>query len=349
MRAGPEPDPAPGRSPADRRPRSAGPTRRPPQQPRRSRPRSPAAPPRLPLARHQRPFGPPSAEAASLPLWGPAGLPVPARPARRWSDSTAARERGEAPPARPDVRRGAGIDAEDAGPADEALAAAATAGDGAAFELLLRRYGARVLACLERLLGDHHRALDASQEVWIKVHRALPAFDAQRRFRPWLFAIAMNHARDRLRERPRREETLGESHAEEFPAQLPAPGAALLERAAIAAALARVPEPFRSALLLVDVAGQDYPEAAEALGLPVGTVKSRVHRARLCFRAAYSELEAPRSGPPAEPGKSAAGPAPALERRPAGKRAAAAAQGAGATQVVPGGPAAGRSPQARDR
>jgi RNA polymerase sigma-70 factor (ECF subfamily) len=201
------------------------------------------------------------------------------------------------------------------GPRDELLAARAAAGEIAAFEALLRRYGARVLACLERLLGEHHRALDASQEVWLKVHRALPAFDATRRFRPWLFAIAMNHARDRLRERPRREETLAERHSEELPAELPGPGAALLERSAIAAALARIAEPFRTALLLVDVAGNDYPEAAEALGLPVGTVKSRVHRARLCFRAAYAELEAqqacsqaPSAAPPEPPGSDSAPP-----------------------------------------
>jgi RNA polymerase sigma-70 factor (ECF subfamily) len=171
---------------------------------------------------------------------------------------------------------------------DELLAAAAAGGDGGAFEQLLLRYGPRVLAALERMLGDHHRALDASQEVWIKVHRALPRFETERRFRPWLFAIVMNHGRDRLRERPRREEALVEAHGEIGSGE-PPPGAAVLERSAIARALALVPEPFRSALVLVDVLGTDYPEAAKALGLPVGTVKSRVHRARLCFRANYGD------------------------------------------------------------
>jgi RNA polymerase sigma-70 factor, ECF subfamily len=176
-----------------------------------------------------------------------------------------------------------------AGEDDERLAAAAARGDSGAFEQLLQRYGGRVLACLERMLGEHHRALDASQEVWLKVHRALPRFETERRFRPWLFAIVLNHGRDRLRERPRREEALVEAH-EDLGSSDPSPGAALIERSAIARALAQVPEPFRSALVMVDVLGSDYPEAAQALGLPVGTVKSRVHRARLCFRANYGEL-----------------------------------------------------------
>jgi RNA polymerase sigma-70 factor (ECF subfamily) len=234
------------------------------------------------------------------------GSPAPGRsrprPSPQAGPAAARRPTAQAPaelPREPERASGDDQPIEADGPRDELLAARAAVGEGAAFEALLRRYGARVLACLERLLGDHHRALDASQEVWLKVHRALPAFDATRRFRPWLFAIAMNHARDRLRERPRREETLGEQHSEELRAELPGPGAALLERSAIAAALARIAEPFRTALLLVDVAGNDYPEAAEALGLPVGTVKSRVHRARLCFRAAYAELEAQQAAPQA--------------------------------------------------
>ena len=89
-------------------------------------------------------------------------------------------------------------------PTDEALVAEAATGDTSAFALLVGRYAAPVLAVVERACGDHHLARDLTQEIWIKVHRGLAGFHADRRFRPWLFAIALNHARDALRKAGRR-------------------------------------------------------------------------------------------------------------------------------------------------
>lgn len=178
-------------------------------------------------------------------------------------------------------------------PTDEELAARAQDGDLDAFEALVVRHGGGVIAALERLLGDHHQACDAAQDAWIKVHRALGRYRRGASFRPWLFAIALNQGRDALRSRRRRP---GGSAA---PLELlPAHGASdpdqsSPERSAIAAALAAIDGAFREAVVLVDVVGLGYAEAAAALGCAEGTVKSRVHRGRVAFRDAYERLTEP--------------------------------------------------------
>jgi len=181
-------------------------------------------------------------------------------------------------------------------PSDETLAGRAADGDLAAFEQLVVRWGGLVAAALERLVGDHHVALDAAQEVWVKVHRALPRFDRRAKLRPWLFAIALNHGRDVLRRRARRPD-LGAAREELDGEVLRAPAAAdhdrrVLERGAIASTLALLDERFREALVMVDALGLGYDEAALALELSVGTLKSRVHRGRVAFRELWLASEA---------------------------------------------------------
>jgi RNA polymerase sigma-70 factor (ECF subfamily) len=179
--------------------------------------------------------------------------------------------------------------------ADEEHALRAAAGAVDSFEVLVERYGARLLAVLERQIGEHHVALDLAQEVWIKVFRTLDRFRAGSAFRPWLFTIALNHLRDAHRRAGRSRVVSMEDHRHD--AALAAaedpradPRAERDERAAIAQAMGRVAEPFRTALGLVDVGGLTYEEAAQTLECAVGTVKSRVHRGRLLLRDHYLKL-----------------------------------------------------------
>ena len=174
------------------------------------------------------------------------------------------------------------------GEADEQLAQAAAEGSRDAFARLVDRYGGAVLRLSEARLGDPHHALDLSQDIWVRVFRGLSGFRPGARFRPWLFAIALNAARDERRRR--RPEALEPTNAE-----LPsAAGPSESELAvAVERALAAVPEPYKSALALVDREGLDYAEAAEALDCAAGTVKSRVHRGRRIFREHWKQAREP--------------------------------------------------------
>jgi RNA polymerase sigma-70 factor, ECF subfamily len=143
-----------------------------------------------------------------------------------------------------------------------------------------------VVGLLERRLGDHDTALDLAQETWVRVFRALPRYDAERSFRSWLFAIALNAARDEHRRRRR--------SPVEFVDVPVATTDADSERSdhtqAVERALLGVAEPYRSALLLVDVEGLGYEEAAHSAGCAVGTMKSRVARGREAFRQTWSRV-----------------------------------------------------------
>jgi RNA polymerase sigma-70 factor (ECF subfamily) len=189
------------------------------------------------------------------------------------------------------------------GGSDEELAGRAAGGEREAFEVLLRRYAPAVVAVVEAQVGDHHLALDLAQEVWLKVYRGLAGFETERRFRPWLFSIALNCARDSHRRETRTrvvylDEYRDPPHA--HPSSDPSGRAE--ERAVIASALARVVEPYRTAVQLVDVLGLSYEEAALSLRCSLGTVKSRVNRGRLAFRDHYARLEGERDAAAFRPG-----------------------------------------------
>ncbi len=174
---------------------------------------------------------------------------------------------------------------------DEDLALAAGAGARDAFEALVTRYGAVLLAVVEKQVDDHHLAHDLAQEIWIKAFRALPRWQPDGSFRSWLFSVALNHVRDERRKRSRSRVI----YLDEFRAPPAAPTSVdprgrAEEHAAIASALLRVPEPFRTAVHLVDVVGLSYDEAARTLACAIGTVKSRVNRGRLSFRDEYQQV-----------------------------------------------------------
>jgi RNA polymerase sigma-70 factor (ECF subfamily) len=174
------------------------------------------------------------------------------------------------------------------------------AGDADAFATLVRRHQAHVYTLCLRLLGDREDAADAAQEALVIVARKLDTFRGDSRFTTWLHRVTMNVCYDQLRAARRRpvvrrldpdlpEPDLGppiQDHADEVAGTRDA-----------AAALAAVPEDFRVALVLADVQDLPYEEIAKVLDVPVGTVKSRVHRGRLALaRAMGLGLQEPNTG-----------------------------------------------------
>ena len=171
---------------------------------------------------------------------------------------------------------------------DETLATQATNGSRAAFEELVFRFGGAVVSLLERRLRDHHLALDLAQEAWVRVFHSLSRFDSSRSFRPWLFSIVLNAARDEGRRRERSRVVSIDDYRDSLSAKSSVDE--VDERALIEDSLDRVEEPFRTAVLLVDVEGLSYEEAAESLQVAIGTIKSRVNRGRLAFRDHWVRL-----------------------------------------------------------
>lgn len=173
---------------------------------------------------------------------------------------------------------------------DERLVALACGGHGAAFDMLVKRYEARLYNYLRRMCGNAADAEDVFQETFLRVYKNLNAFQQDRLFRPWLYQIATNASRDFGRSRRRRlarflsgrQNEEGRDYLEE--AASPAPGpreyANAEETAArLAAAVSRLPEGQRAVFLMARYHEMPYDEIADALNIPVGTVKSRMNTA----------------------------------------------------------------------
>jgi RNA polymerase sigma-70 factor (ECF subfamily) len=156
---------------------------------------------------------------------------------------------------------------------DPATIRAAVAGDLAAFEQIVLACQGPVGRYLRRFVGDPALAEDLTQETFIRIYRRLDTYRFGSRFTTWTFQIARNAAIDALRSRERRDR-LVDAVAPPRPASEPGLGAE------IEAALATLSPKLREAVLLVEVAGFTYRDAAEVLGIPTGTAKSRVFQAR---------------------------------------------------------------------
>lgn len=163
-------------------------------------------------------------------------------------------------------------------PADEALVARAVAGDRAALDALLRRHYDRIAALCRRLVGSEADAHDATQEALCAIVRGLAGFDGSARFSTWAWRVATNACLDELRRRARRPAPA--LPAAEVAAAGPALADAVATRLDVDAALAAVPEVFRVPVVLRDLLGLDYAEIATVLGIPAGTVRSRIARGR---------------------------------------------------------------------
>ena len=167
---------------------------------------------------------------------------------------------------------------------DHTLAAAAGAGDRRALEILLARHFDRVHAICRRITGHPEDALDATQEALLAVSRGIGRYDARAAFTTWLYRVATNAALDEVRRRKRRPAPVDVDAMEQAPA--PATGSAGSVESVVAArvdvdsALATLAPEFRAAVVLRDLCDLDYSEIAEALGIPIGTVRSRIARGR---------------------------------------------------------------------
>lgn len=183
------------------------------------------------------------------------------------------------------------------GGTDEELVRRAQRGDRAAFDELVVRHRDRVYAVALRLTRNPADAEDALQDTFLNAYRALGRFGGRARVSTWLYRIAANASYDVINRRHGRDQALGDDGAHE-PA---APGdsfAQSSQRQALERALAALPDEFREAVVLCDVAGLGAGEAAELLGVPAGTVKSRVFRARALLAIALRE---PDAADPVEP------------------------------------------------
>lgn len=178
---------------------------------------------------------------------------------------------------------------------DGDLVPAAAAGDVDAFEALVRRYQARIISFARTLTGNTADAEDVAQEVFVRAHRALGRFRGDSLFRSWLYTIAVNATRSHLTARTRRQRVWEDSgaddaHAFDLADVAADPETSLGRREAIERALAGLPEDLRTAVTLRDVHGLEYREIADAVGIPMGTVESRIFRGRQRLRKALEPL-----------------------------------------------------------
>lgn len=165
-------------------------------------------------------------------------------------------------------------------PDDAGLVAAARDGDRASLEMLLRRSADRIHAVCRRITGNDADAADATQEAMIAIVRGLPRFDGKAAFSTWAYRVATNACLDELRRRRRRPEPTDDEVLESSFSGRGDDIEAAGDRADIDAALATLAPDFRAAVVLRDLLGLDYAEISDVLGVPTGTVKSRIARGR---------------------------------------------------------------------
>jgi RNA polymerase sigma-70 factor (ECF subfamily) len=170
------------------------------------------------------------------------------------------------------------------------LLSLARAGDVDAFSRLIDLHDRGLRALAFHLLGDRDRMDDALQEAYLNAFRALPSFQGRSAFGSWLYRIAYNACMDQLRRDLRRGGRVAPlDMALDRPDPAPDPADAAAGRVDLEAALASLSPDLRAIVLLVDAEGMDYAAAAVVLGVPVGTVRSRLHRARTVLRHALDQ------------------------------------------------------------
>lgn len=179
---------------------------------------------------------------------------------------------------------------------DSALVTAFLAGDERGFSELVERYQTRLLNFVYRTIGDRERAEDLVQEVFIRVYRHLHRFDRSKKFSTWAYTIASNLAKNELRNRSRNPlvlfQTLGKSTREEddrpleFEDYSTRPDDLYRKRhlrELVEDTVAKLPEHHREVFVLRELEGKSYEEIAEITDCNLGTVKSRLNRARTAF------------------------------------------------------------------
>lgn len=173
---------------------------------------------------------------------------------------------------------------------DSTLVERVQRGDKRAFDLLVKKYQSRVLALVARYIRDRSEAQDVAQEAFIRAYRALPSFRGESQFYTWLYRIAVNAAHNQLAAQKRRPQSIDmDAEDADFIESASAlrdtdtPEGLLAEsqlRGAVNRAIAGLPEDLRVAITLREYDGLSYEEIAEIMRCPIGTVRSRIFRAR---------------------------------------------------------------------
>jgi RNA polymerase sigma-70 factor, ECF subfamily len=180
---------------------------------------------------------------------------------------------------------------------DSAIVTAFLGGEERAFQELVERYQTRLLNFIYRTIGDRDRAEDLVQEVFIRVYRHLHRFDRSKKFSTWVYTIASNLAKNELRNRSRSPLVLfqtiqGTNDDEDRPVQFEDTTARPDDmyrkrhlRELVEQTVAQLPEHHRQVFVLRELEGKSYEEIAEITDCNLGTVKSRLNRARTAFAA----------------------------------------------------------------
>lgn len=173
---------------------------------------------------------------------------------------------------------------------DQILVERVQAGDKAAFDLLVKRYQHKVIGLIGRYVQDQAEALDVAQETFIKAYKALESFRGESAFYTWLYRIATNTAKNHLVTRSRRPpgtdvdiDDVLQAESESELREIETPENNLYRDelfSVMASTLEALPEELRVALTLRELEGMSYEEIAEVMDCPIGTVRSRIFRAR---------------------------------------------------------------------
>jgi RNA polymerase sigma-70 factor (ECF subfamily) len=174
---------------------------------------------------------------------------------------------------------------------DRQLVARAQRGDKQAFSLLVEKYQRKLARLLSRFIRDPAEVEDVTQEAFIKAYRALPAFRGDSAFYTWLYRIGINTAKNYLMAIGRRAPTSTEVEAEEAEGfdegeqlrDINTPESVLLSKEiaeTVNATIEKLPEELRKAIQMREIEGMSYEDIAQAMDCPIGTVRSRIFRAR---------------------------------------------------------------------
>jgi RNA polymerase sigma-70 factor (ECF subfamily) len=179
---------------------------------------------------------------------------------------------------------------------DAELVARVQRGDKRAFDLLVLKYQRKIMRLLSRMIRDPGDVEDVAQEAFIKAYRALPGFRGESAFYTWLYRIAINTARNwqvTSNRRPSTPNSLETEEGETFSqidnlTDISTPESVLASRQIVAtvnAAINALPEDLRTAIVLREIEGMSYEDIAQSMGCPIGTVRSRIFRAREAIAA----------------------------------------------------------------
>lgn len=184
---------------------------------------------------------------------------------------------------------------------DEVLVARVQRGDKKAFDILVLKYQHKLLKLISRYIHDTSEVYDVAQEAFIKAYRALPNFRGESAFYTWLYRIAINTAKNYLVAQGRRapdvdieiedaEQIEGQTDLKEYAT----PDQILLRdevERTVFRTIERLPDDLRTAITLRELEGLSYEEIAEAMACPVGTVRSRIFRAREAINNELNKLD----------------------------------------------------------